>query len=127
MLGWQSFAEHHPGVAFTHASPGAVRTRGAAASPSLLIRAILPPLLAVIGKSPDACGEFLTSALLRNGEGAHLVNEKGDDIPLRPTITNAETRAKVWAHSIEATRTVKERVDERGPGTTSPHEAVVLV
>jgi hypothetical protein len=47
----------------------------------------------------------MLAALLAHARGAALVDERGDPVAARPDITDAETRAQLWAHTLEATRT----------------------
>ncbi|TRM70626.1 hypothetical protein BD626DRAFT_449242 [Schizophyllum amplum] len=103
----QDFAARHPGIAFIHSYPGAVRSSIIKKSNSYLVKAAAYafwPLLRLTTVSEEECGAYMTHALLHAQPGFARVNNHGDDIGLTKYFGTEEQRKKLWAHTVEVTK-----------------------
>lgn len=98
----ESLSAEHPTVSFVHAAPGFIKTNWGTEMPTVirwLVRG-----LQHLGRSKEACGEYLFKALWRpeyrggeGGGGFHLVGEFGETGP-KTTKLHDEAKAEVWSH-----------------------------
>ncbi|KAJ7662295.1 hypothetical protein B0H17DRAFT_319817 [Mycena rosella] len=99
----QKFAADSPGVAFTHAFPGLVRT------PMMLPKHwALKPFSPIISMAaypftvdPEVCAEYQLSALFDSKPGFTRRGAQGDNIGYEPAHHDAISR--LWDHTVEAT------------------------
>ncbi|TFY69666.1 hypothetical protein EVG20_g3054 [Dentipellis fragilis] len=114
----EEFALRNPGIVFSHASPGAVRTNLLKASDSFVLHAIdvVLPLLTPVTVSQDECGEYLWSGLYRSVPtlgsgsivGAYRIDSQGRDLGTKRYYGSPEKRIAVWKHTLQATCTSDE-------------------
>ncbi|KIK51517.1 hypothetical protein GYMLUDRAFT_50529 [Collybiopsis luxurians FD-317 M1] len=107
----ESFASRYPSVSFVHANPGMVRTNGAYASTSFLIRLAGPIVksrfspLALFSRSQEDEGEYLLHGLFStvSRPGSWRINENGEDMGMAKYFGDDESRRRLWEHTVEVT------------------------
>ncbi|OSX61253.1 hypothetical protein POSPLADRAFT_1058172 [Postia placenta MAD-698-R-SB12] len=87
----EAFAEREPGIAFTHAFPGIVRTP--------MMGRLFQTLLYPIATAPDVCAEHLLYALLAADPGASRWDNKGNNMGKTRYYGSDEARQRLWEHT----------------------------
>ena len=97
----EMLSKEQPGVSFSHAAPGFVKTRWGTEMPwavRMLVR-----LLQHLGRDQAACGEFMFTPLHADAQksgGFHLVDQYGQPGPKVTSLHDA-AKADVWAHTLK--------------------------
>jgi hypothetical protein len=64
-----------------------------------------PLALRFLGVTLEDCGEYLLYGFMRAPAGASRIGSKGEDLNGKGLYTSDEVREKLWAHTVEETRT----------------------
>ncbi|TFY70830.1 hypothetical protein EVG20_g2170 [Dentipellis fragilis] len=114
----EEYATRNPGIVFTHAAPGAVRTNILKSSDSVMVRGmgrVLPLFASLFTVSQDECAEYLWSGLYRSTAstgsgaipGAHRIGSKGQDLGMKAYYGTPEKRKEVWEETVKVTDTTE--------------------
>ncbi|KAJ7505940.1 hypothetical protein B0H11DRAFT_1795630 [Mycena galericulata] len=99
----EKFSADNPGVQFTHAFPGLVRTP--MMIPKHWLLKPFSPLISIAAYpftvDPEVCAEYQLSALFDSKPGFTRRGAKGDDIGYESA--NPESVGRLWEHTVEAT------------------------
>ncbi|KAJ6555037.1 NAD-P-binding protein [Mycena vulgaris] len=103
----EKFATDNPGVQFTHAFPGLVRTP--MMNPKHWALKPFSPLISIAAYpftvKPEVCAEYQLSALFDSKAGFTRRGAQGDDIGYKPASREAVSR--LWDHTVEAVEASK--------------------
>lgn len=101
----ESFATQYPDMAFTHITPGVVRTNLVSFSHWALrpVNGLLRAAAYPISRSQDECAEWMLFALFDGKKGVFRRGSKGDDIGKKSYYGSDEDRTKLWEHTVEVT------------------------
>ncbi|KAF9460994.1 hypothetical protein BDZ94DRAFT_1264643 [Collybia nuda] len=107
-LALEEFAVRNPGINFSHAYPGAVRTGLLSSSETPLLRAasyIIPALTYPFTTSQVDAGEYLLHGMLNTSKGAFSrIGSRGEDIGMSRYFGSEEARRRLWEHTVKATQ-----------------------
>ncbi|KAL3669810.1 hypothetical protein V7S43_005187 [Phytophthora oleae] len=97
----QALSEHAPSASFMHASPGLVNT-GLLKGLPWFLRLPATGVAAVFGRSPEACGKYMVSALLNDEfeSGWKLLDQNGREMSTTKYHTK-EAKDAVWEHTLQ--------------------------
>ncbi|KAI0692547.1 hypothetical protein BC835DRAFT_1528238 [Cytidiella melzeri] len=100
----ESFAELHPAMAFTHISPGIVRSQILNGTDDWRVRLLSPfahILGYVAGVTPDVCAEYMWHGMYAGKAGWYRRNSHGE--ALNATAVSPEVKSRLWQHTLEET------------------------
>ncbi|KAJ7280202.1 hypothetical protein C8J57DRAFT_1301908, partial [Mycena rebaudengoi] len=102
-LALEEFALRDPDIAFTHISPGFVKTplfTGSKHWAMKIASPVLKPLVSLGAITPERCAEYMLYALINSEKGFSRRTDKGDDAG-KNIYASVEARVKLWDHTVQ--------------------------